>query len=260
MVALRGTVRVWGVLTGTVSPSMTLPRYPGPYDVTPAADAQVLATKGLAMSADVSVGGMGDAIEKAERDATGPILDRTVKSYSNHEIIELGYAAFGRCTKLVDVYLPNVVKTSDYTFFGCSSLEALRLPNAVSSTYGQWPSLVEGCSSLKELRLPKAEGSLNGWHSLYGTRKLLLIEIGAMGLVSGDFSTCISLETLINRYPKVSTLSSVSTLSGTAIGRGEGYIYVPRALVEKYKVATNWSVYADQFRAIEDYPDICDPD
>ena len=31
------------------------------------------------------------------------------------------------------------------------------------------------------------------------------------------------------------------------------YIYVPRALVEDYKVATNWSAYADQFRALEDY-------
>ena len=37
----------------------------------------------------------------------------------------------------------------------------------------------------------------------------------------------------------------------------QGYIYVPKALLEDYKVATNWSVYADKFRAIEDYPDIC---
>lgn len=33
----------------------------------------------------------------------------------------------------------------------------------------------------------------------------------------------------------------------------EGYIYVPRALLESYKTTTNWSYYADSFRAIEDY-------
>lgn len=33
----------------------------------------------------------------------------------------------------------------------------------------------------------------------------------------------------------------------------EGYIYVPRALLENYKTTVNWSYYADSFRAIEDY-------
>ena len=36
-------------------------------------------------------------------------------------------------------------------------------------------------------------------------------------------------------------------------GLKDGYIYVPKALIEDYKVATNWATYADQFRAIEDY-------
>ena len=33
----------------------------------------------------------------------------------------------------------------------------------------------------------------------------------------------------------------------------EGYIYVPKALLEDYKTTVNWSYYADSFRAIEDY-------
>jgi hypothetical protein len=39
-------------------------------------------------------------------------------------------------------------------------------------------------------------------------------------------------------------------------GLKDGYIYVPKALIEDYKVATNWSTFADQFRAIEDYPEM----
>lgn len=53
--------------------------------------------------------------------------------------------------------------------------------------------------------------------------------------------------------------SDIPTLTGSPGGNygTTGYIYVPRALVDSYKAATNWSTYADQIRAIEDYPDIC---
>ena len=43
------------------------------------------------------------------------------------------------------------------------------------------------------------------------------------------------------------------------IAAGNGYIYVPRALLsdddetKDYRRATNWSTYAAQFRALEDY-------
>ena len=49
---------------------------------------------------------------------------------------------------------------------------------------------------------------------------------------------------------------SVDNKIMTVIASGTGYVYVPSALVNSYKSATNWSTYADQIRAIEDYPDI----
>ena len=36
-------------------------------------------------------------------------------------------------------------------------------------------------------------------------------------------------------------------------GLKDGYIYVPASLVDSYKTATNWTTFADQFRALEDY-------
>ena len=47
-------------------------------------------------------------------------------------------------------------------------------------------------------------------------------------------------------------------LSPAYTGNNPGYIYVPKALIEEYRTATNWTVFADKFRAIEDYPDICE--
>jgi hypothetical protein len=72
------------------------------------------------------------------------------------------------------------------------------------------------------------------------------------------FYFCGKLETLILRKSDaICTLSATGAFTGTPIASGTGYIYVPLALVDTYKTATNWSTYAAQIRAIEDYPDIC---
>ena len=52
-------------------------------------------------------------------------------------------------------------------------------------------------------------------------------------------------------------LDDTSVFSNTPISNGTGYIYVPKALIESYQAHEKWSAYASQFRAIEDYPDIC---
>lgn len=64
------------------------------------------------------------------------------------------------------------------------------------------------------------------------------------------------LETVILRANKVCSISNTNVFNGTPIKDGKGYIYVPQALIEQYKVATNWVTFAAQFRAIEDYPEI----
>ena len=53
--------------------------------------------------------------------------------------------------------------------------------------------------------------------------------------------------------------SGSDMLYSSLIHLGTGYIYVPKALLsdddatKDYRRATNWSTYADQFRALEDY-------
>ncbi|MBP3510306.1 leucine-rich repeat protein [Oscillibacter sp.] len=71
------------------------------------------------------------------------------------------------------------------------------------------------------------------------------------------FSECSKLTALILRSETMATLSSTSAFNSTPIKSGTGYIYVPAALVDSYKAANNWSTYANQIRAIEDYPEIC---
>lgn len=71
------------------------------------------------------------------------------------------------------------------------------------------------------------------------------------------FNACRALEALIIRTNSVCTLAGTNAFANNSgIAAGTGYVYVPSALVDSYKAATNWSTYADQIRAIEDYPSI----
>ena len=71
----------------------------------------------------------------------------------------------------------------------------------------------------------------------------------------GAFKGCNALTTIILRAPSVCV--GYTGRWDPLLPSNDGlYVYVPAALVESYKVATNWSEYADKIRAIEDYPEI----
>ena len=91
--------------------------------------------------------------------------------------------------------------------------------------------------------------------------------VGCSGIIKADFSNLqniryltfsrnTKLVTLIIRTQVVAKLEKTTAFRDTPIASGTGYVYVPSALVDSYKTATNWSTYANQIRAIEDYPDI----
>lgn len=71
------------------------------------------------------------------------------------------------------------------------------------------------------------------------------------------FSKCSALAALILRGDTLSVRKTLSALTNTPIASGTGYIYVPAVLVDSYKSSTDWSTYANQIRAIEDYPEVC---
>lgn len=71
-------------------------------------------------------------------------------------------------------------------------------------------------------------------------------------ILAGDETVC----SLINQdafYDTPIAPLSNQPVPNNLLAKREGYIYVPRALLEDYKTAPNWSFYADSFRAIEDY-------
>lgn len=126
------------------------------------------------------------------------------------------------------------------TFDSCPNLTYVNLPN-VPKTGWQWN--FSNCPALKKAVFSNAT------------------EIG-----TGEFNKDSSLETLVLGSKTVVKLNNANALVGTPIESGTGYVYVPRTLedgsdgVTAYQAATNWSTYATQFRAIEDYPGIEEDD
>ena len=76
----------------------------------------------------------------------------------------------------------------------------------------------------------------------------------AKSIANYAFHKCLAMSALILRNTDgICSLIKANAFDSTPITSGTGYIYVPSALIEQYKAATNWSTYASQFRALEDY-------
>ena len=166
------------------------------------------------------------------------------------------YTFYG-CTKLALMSLPtNTQSIGTYAFYGCKNITLTELPNSIQTigTYAFY-----GCNNITLTSLPEnlklvAKSAFNGCTSLTS----ILIHESTYHIASYGFSDCSTLSTLIlKRKESVVELENKNAFNGTPIGNKQGYIYVPSALIEEYKTTTNWSTYANQFRAIEDYPDVC---
>lgn len=147
-------------------------------------------------------------------------------------LINIPSSAFFGCTKLASVSFPNVITMNGGCFEQCA-FEEIYLPELVSVT--GWGYNFNYCRNLKKAKFPKLTGQLT----------------------TSFFSQC-PLTTLILGANTVCTIADINALYNTPILNGEGYIYVPSSVIEDYKVAEIWSTLADKFRAIEDYPDICE--
>lgn len=199
-----------------------------------------------------------------DKEVVNAILSRTIEEFRDDQVTSIATSVFRACTKLTTVDLPNVTSISTYGFYDCTALRSINIPS-VSSVLG---SSFYQCTSLEELFLPYVTTlqtfTIAQCHNLKKVDFPLVTSID-----SYVFYYCCSLTTVILRSTTMCTLSSTSPFAGchhylgsthetyNPNGDKDGYIYVPRSLVDTYKADSVWSKYATQFRAIEDYPNIC---
>ena len=189
---------------------------------------------------------MAKEIAGIETESGGITIDDIASKLITGDIIltteRIERYAFAYHRYITSVSAANAKAVENNAFNGCQGVEEVYLPKV--ETVGQ--SAFYACDALKELALPSV------WRLDYGslaagnTTVLEKIDIGpGVSKTSGNaFGGCKVLTTLILRRTEgIVALSNVNDFTKTPFasdGTG-GTVYVPSALIETYKTATNWS-------------------
>ena len=191
-----------------------------------------------------------------DEDYLASICNKTIDVIKNSKATTIWGQFQQSNTNLVEVDLPSLTAVYSQAFSGCTNLVKINFP-AVKIIE---PAAFALCA-FTEAYFPECttlEGSSSWGHSFqicYFLKRARFTKLTTIN-AGAAFNTCANLKTFIIETNSVCSLTVADAFSDTAISNGSGYIYVPKALVNSYKSATNWSVYAAQIRAIEDYPEV----
>jgi len=159
-----------------------------------------------------------------------------IENFSAPNCKTFGNDVFGYCNKLPASMVFDSAETLGYQIFGA---------------LGTWSSV--RTAVFKKLQVI-------GHQSFSNASKIEKLDFWIAASISTyAFRNTDNLTAIIIRTNAVCALPDINTVfAGTAaVAAGTGYIYVPSAVVNDYKAATNWSAIANQIWAIEDYPEIC---
>lgn len=203
--------------------------------------------KGVSIFGVTGTAETGGGGSDADLDA---LIANTITSVTS-QVAAVRDRAFSSCTSVVSISLPAAKTIGKWAFMQCSKLATVNLPEATTLESSAFSS----CPALTSVTIPKVTSLPS--QGLYNCTALQKIDLPAVTSISDSvFMMDTKLTAVILRSATLVTLSNKSAFSSSGISAGTGYIYVPSSLVASYKTATNWSTYAEQIRAIEDYPDI----
>lgn len=165
----------------------------------------------------------------------------------------IGNYAFRYCYGMMgDIVLPNTVTSiGQYSFANCDEMETFTAAGSIT-TLGTYT--FNGASGrvmdLRECHMPNLGTSIAlnlNWGSTTAANACQHLEVCDIGkaksIAANTFANCYKLQTLIMRRTSVTTLANVSAFLNTPLrGRNSltAKIYVPEALIDDYKAASNW--------------------
>lgn len=138
----------------------------------------------------------------------------------------LGAYAFSDCLEITELYLPKAITIGEYACFEASQLKKVTLGNVKT---------IGACAFFENVNCEEIDISLNenvdciGASAFYGNENLLKLTIRGTALIG---------------------LSAMNAFANSGISLGTGKIYVDPSMVDTYKTATNWSLYANAIEAI----------
>lgn len=146
--------------------------------------------------------------------------------------------AFFNLSSLQIASFPNATHVGEYAFYGCTNLSALFLPKVENVDTNAFSR-----TAISEIELPSAKKL--GTTLFDACIALKKADFGAVvsSVQGATFRGCTVLDTLILRNETLVTLANTSVFASTPFASGGtgGTVYVPSALIDSYKTATNWS-------------------
>lgn len=168
----------------------------------------------------------------------------------------IGNYAFRYCYGLSgDVVLPSTVTSiGQYSFASCKNITKFTATGAIT-TFGAYTfagASADHKMTVREIHLPNLGTSIalnlnfGSATAANACQSLEVCDIGkAKSIAANTFANCYKLQTLImRRTGSVTTCANVSAFLNTPLrGRNSltANIYVPSALIDSYKAASNWT-------------------
>ena len=177
---------------------------------------------------------------------------------------------YSGCSKATNFPALNTNKGTNFSnmYYGCSS--ATSFPQLDTSNGTNFSYMYYSCSSATSfptLNTSKGTNFSNMYYGCYNTKKIDIsyFNINSTSSVNGWCNNCYSLKAVVirsfgtNKTLNTTSFNNCYHILGTTNttynpnGDKDGYIYVPRDMIETLSSATNWSTHASQLRALEDY-------
>lgn len=185
----------------------------------------------------------------------GFYINLLLKKITMEGVTEIGQMAFQECG-FEELTLPNsCLHIRNGAFKGCRSMTTFSAPEVTSLS----DSAFSGCTKLANFSAPKVTVMSSNVFTNCTALKKLRFDSRVETIFSQTFKGCSSLTTLIlaaNEYANetyYTALRNIDAFEGTPIANGTGYIYVPDDLVGSYKIASNWSQFAEQIKPLSEY-------
>lgn len=164
----------------------------------------------------------------------------------------IGSFAFANCSSLTIADFPNCTKLDGYVFSECAGLAEVSFPKftGIIQNYTFYK-----CYALSKVHIPSCKGV--GGTAFQNCSALTEVSFPMCSSIGySAFMDCKSLISVYLYYSSVVGLASYNAFTNTPISnpayvQSYGSIFVPMSLVDAYKSATNWSVYADRMVGVD---------
>jgi hypothetical protein len=136
----------------------------------------------------------------------------------------------------------SITSVGNYAFLGCNNLASVSFgENSRVKSIGN--GAFSGCYSLKDFTIPSGVTYIGTQAFSRCGFENITFPSGVKNIGLSIFTSCSKLSILVLRSDSVVSLSNTNAFKNTpfAVGGTGGTCYVPQALIESYKTATNWS-------------------